>query len=97
VFLPYEMLRQWVPVGVFLKIALLQFLALKCYANGYLLVCIQEKALLVFLAFEMLRQRAPVGVFTRKSAASVPCFEMLRQWVPVGVYTRKSAASVPCF
>ena len=72
VFLPYEMLRQWVPVGVFLKIALLQFLALKCYANGYLLVCIQEKALLVFLAFEMLRQRAPVGVFTRKSAASVP-------------------------
>jgi len=47
---------------------------MKCYANGYLLVCLQEKALLVFLPYEMLRQRVPVGVFTRNGAASVPCF-----------------------
>jgi len=45
---------------------------MKCCAKGHLLVCLQEKALLVFLPYEMLRQWVPVGVFTRKSAASVP-------------------------
>jgi hypothetical protein len=45
---------------------------MKCCAKGYLLMCLQEMALLVFLAFEMLRQWVPVGVFTRKGAASVP-------------------------
>jgi hypothetical protein len=68
---------------------------MKCYANGYLLVCLQEKALLVFLPYEMLRQWVPVGVFSNVALVLFLRYEMLRQWVPVGVFTRKGAASVP--